>query len=50
MKPRNLVLPEEQEANSKISALRKRINQLEPMIASTEAQLLTIEKIVQERL
>lgn len=50
MKPRNVVLPEEQEANSKISALKKRISKLEPMIASTEAQLLTIEKIVQERL
>ena len=34
----------------KVVALKRRIRELEPVISSTQAQLLTIEKIVQERL
>ena len=49
-RPKGMALPMKVEETGEIAALRQRISQLEPMIASTQAQLLTVEKIVLERL
>lgn len=49
-RPKSMVIPKELEENGEIATLKQRIRKLEPMVASIKAQLLTVEKIVLERL